>query len=750
MYDQPETELLRLLAERAGIVSEYHDIAGTRHVTTDDTRRAILAAMNFRAVDRPGLIEELTAWDNRPWVQGCDPVRIVRLGQDPGNWSLHMMCESVDEARLQVHWLIHAENGEKRHEREEGPGLTVEDTRVISGRRYIRLAFALPQTLLLGYYEVKVWAQGGSASAEAKFCLIVAPDRSYLPDMLQKGARLWGVALQLYSLRSDRNWGIGDFQDLATVVEWAGKQLGAAMIGLNPLHALKNAKPYHISPYSPNSRLFLNDLYIDVEQVGECKTAPEVQERLADPSFRAQLDAARKSELVDYNSVASAKRAVLDLCYRVFLRDNFEGTEPDLKPKTARGWFFHHYVQQEGEPLVQYALFQALEDERQFVQSRSVVWADWPEQYRTPTSEAVGEYKRRHMKKVRFFQYLQWLAADQLKGLVAKTHEAGMPIGFYHDLALGSDRYGADGWRFQDVLALKADCGAPPDAFAPEGQNWGFSPADPTRLRGSGYQYFIEVLRNNLRYGGAIRIDHVMALFRLFWIPRGLPASKGTYVHYPAEDLLAILALESTRAKALVIGEDLGTVPDWVRDRLGAAGVLSYRVFYFERTGSGAWKSPASYPAQSLAVVTTHDLPTLGGYWESTDIETRAKLGLFPSDQARIKALAERQMEKAWMLAALKSEGLLPSGVSDDPTQTPAMTTELAEAIHQYLARTPAWMVLANVEDVIGTRAQANVPGTVDQHPNWCRKLSVTVDELVRDPQFERLAAQLRSVRPLV
>jgi len=749
MYDQSETELLRLLAERAGIAAEYHDIAGTRHVTTDETRRAILAAMNFRAADRAGLIEELTAWDNRPWIQGCDPVRIVRFGQDPGSWSLHVPCESPDDAGVHVHWLMYAENGEKRHEWEEGPGLTVADTRVISGRRFIRLVFALPPDLPLGYYEVKAYAQGASASAQAQFRVIVAPDRCYIPDVLQKGTRLWGFALQLYSLRSDRNWGIGDFQDLATVVEWAGKQ-GATVIGLNPLHALKNVNPYHISPYSPNSRLFLNDLYIDVEQVAECKTAPEVQKRLADSSFRAQLDAARKSELVDYTAVASAKRAVLDLCYRAFLCDNFEGTEPELKPKTARGWFFHNYVQQEGEPLVQYALFQALEDERQFVQSRAVIWADWPEPYRKPMSDAVREFKRRHMKKVRFFQYLQWLASEQLCALVKKAGEAGMPVGFYHDLALGSDRYGADGWRFQEVLALKADCGAPPDAFAPEGQNWGFSPTDPLRLRASGYQYVIELLRNNLRYGGAIRIDHVMALFRLFWIPRGLPASTGAYVHYPAEELLAILALESVRATALVIGEDLGTVPDGVRDRLGAAGVLSYRVFYFERTGSGAWKPPASYPVQSLAVVTTHDLPTLSGYWENADIEIRATLGLFLSEQARITMLAERHMEKAWMLAALKSEGLLPAGVSDDPAQTPVMTKELAEAIHQYLARTPAWMVLANVEDVIGTHAQTNVPGTVDQHPNWRRKLPMTVDELVRDSRIEQLAAQLRSVRPLV
>ncbi|MBH0190538.1 MAG: 4-alpha-glucanotransferase [Nitrospira sp.] len=621
MYDQPESELLRLLAERAGIAADYYDIAGIHHVTTDETRRAILAAMGFRSLHRTGLVEALTAWDHRPWVQGCDPVRILRLGEAPGFWSLYVPCESADDAVVRVHWFLCAENGERCHEREEGPGLTSAETRSIDGRRYIRLTFGLPPDLPLGYYEARVHAQGGSADVNVRFRLIVAPDRCYVPEHFQQGGRLWGVALQLYSLRSERNWGVGDFHDLADVVEWAGKGLGAAMIGLNPLHALKNSTPYHISPYSPSSRLFLNDLYIDVEGVSECRTAPEVQERLADPSFRARIEAARQSDLVDYDGVASAKREILSLCYQA--------------------------------------------------------------------------------------------------------------------------------WRFQEVLALGADCGAPPDAFAPEGQNWGFSPADPLRLRESGYQYVIELLRNNLRYGGAIRLDHVMALFRLFWIPRGSPASQGTYVHYPAEDLLAILALESMRARTLVIGEDLGTVPDWVRDRLRGAGVLSYRVFYFERTETGAWKPPGTYPGQSLAVVTTHDLPTLSGYWEGADIQTRDELGFIGSEQARIGMLAERQADKARILAALRSEGLLPPGVSDDPGLTPVMTWELADAIHQYLAHTPAWMVLANIEDVIGLRAQTNVPGTVDQHPNWRRKLNVTIEDLAQDVRFAQLAAQLRPARSL-
>lgn len=750
MYDLSESDLLRLLADRAGIAADYYDIAGTLHVTTDETRRAILAAMHLRVENRAELIEELTAWDNRPWIQHCEPVRIMKFGQHPGTWSLHVPCESHEDSLIRVRWSVLSERGALCHEWEEGPGLKVEEVRIAAGRRFIRMEFSLPQNLPLGYYTANVQVRGGSVELTAAFRVIVAPERCFVPEWFERGTRLWGIALQLYSLRSDRNWGVGDFQDLSTVVDWAGKQLGAAVIGLNPLHAMKNTTPYHISPYSPTSRLFLNELYIDVEQVDECRTDPGVCACLADATFRARLDAAKRSRFVDYDAVAEVKRTVLDLCYQAFARENFEGGDPDRLPTTERGRLFQQYVRQEGETLAHYALFRVLEEEQRGESSPPKVWMDWPESYRDVSSDAVREFKRRHAKKIHAVQYIQWLAHGQLSALVDKAAHAGMPIGLYYDLALGSDRAGADGWRFQPVLAMEADCGAPPDAFAPEGQNWGFSPADPIRLRANGYEYLIQLLRRNFRYGGAIRLDHVMALFRLFWIPRGMPASKGTYVHYPADDLLAILALESARAKVLVIGEDLGTVPDWVRQRLGTSGVLSYRVFYFERTWEGGWKPPGAYPSQSLAVAATHDLPTLSGYWEGADIETRAELGFFTSEDAKMSALADRQREKAAIMAILHSEGLLSSNLSGDLSQSPAMTWELAKAIHIYLARTPAWLVLANVEDVIGTRVQTNVPGTVDQHPNWRRKLTLTVEELIRDNRFEQLAAELRSLRSLV
>jgi len=746
MYNMPESELLRLLADRAGIAADYHDIAGTCHVTADDTRRAILSAMGFRVSSHTDLIEELTAWDDRPWLRGCEPVRILRVGQEPGTWSLHVPRETDDEERIRIRWRLQGENGERHIEQVEGPGLKIDEVRVVRGRRYVRVQIALPLQLPMGYYDVHAAVEGLPDEPEARFRLIVAPDRCHVPDCFGAGTRLWGLALQLYSLRSESNWGIGDFRDLAAVVEWAGKRLGASLIGLNPLHALKNTTPYHISPYSPNSRLFLNEIYIDVESVPEFQTSPDARNRFADPSFRARLEAARRSEFVEYDAVAQAKRTLLEICYENFLRDHFEELDQESAPRTARGQAFASYVREEGESLLHYAVFQTLEEEQR-LKSGAMIWADWPESYKTPTSDAVQEFQRQHTRRVWFFVYLQWLAAEQLSALVKKTGEAGMPIGFYLDMALGSDRYGADGWRFQDVLALQADCGAPPDAFAPEGQNWGFSPTDPLRLRETGYQYFIDLLRKNLRYGGAIRLDHVMVLFRLFWIPRGLPASKGTYVYYPADDLLAILALESVRAGTLVIGEDLGTVPDWVRERLGHAGVLSYRVFYFERTETGDCKPPHWYPAQSLAVVTTHDLPTLSGYWEACDIDLRAGLGLVPTEDIRQASLAERQLDKRRWLAALKSEGLLPPETSDDPDAIPEMTGELAQAIHQFLARTPSWLVLANIEDVTATRDQVNLPGTLNQHPNWRRKLALTVEALVHDPRFQQLVARMRSER---
>ncbi|MBA5865084.1 MAG: 4-alpha-glucanotransferase [Nitrospira sp. CR1.3] len=748
MSEPTESSLLTSLAERVGIASDYYDIGGTRHVTTDETRRAILSAMGFHADSAEALTRALRGWEEAPWRRPCDPVRVVCDSTADVFVTCCLALEDGKERSVVARWNIFDEGGQPVQDGEAGPGLSPVEVRFLDGRRHVRVELRLPKDLSIGYYTVTLQAEGLVGGPVGTMRLIVAPQQCYLPPSLAAHQRLWGLGLQLYSLSSDRNWGCGDFTDLGRVVEWAGKSLGAGLVGLNPLHALRNTAPHHVSPYSPVNRLFLNELYIDLERLPEFFASPDAQRQFHAPEFQAKLKTLRESRRVDYDAIAAAKRAMLDLAYRQFLKEHYTGAEPDLEPKTARAKLLERFIQAEGEPLELYATFQTLEEERRLIQPKATTWRDWPAQFQSP-GPPVREYAKRHRKRVRFFQYIQWIASEQFGENRRLAEQAGMPIGLYNDLALGAERNGAESWMYQSMLALDADCGAPPDSLGPEGQNWGLPPVNPLALRAGGYELIIRLLRNNLRLGGAIRLDHVMALCRLFWIPRGRPAAEGTYVHYPFEDLLAIVALESVRSKTLVIGEDLGTVPDWVREQLAKARVLSYRVFYFERRGDGACKAPHEYPEQSLAVVTTHDLPTLTGFWSGEDLQVRAGLGAFRDDAARRQAWDERRRDKERMLEALKQEGLLPEGVQLDPASVPTMTPALCRAIHVYLARSSSAVVLANLEDGLEELSQTNLPGTIDAHPNWSRKYAVSVDAVLGDERLRDLGAVLRSTRPL-
>ena len=748
MYDGTEQELLRLLASRAGIFPDYHDIAGTRHVTSDETTRAILSAMGFRVDSREALAQELNRWDEAVWRQPCDPILFLEEGYGTASWPLRLLLERGGESRLTVTWQVVDEKGAVVHRAEAGPRLDQEEEQDVAGCRAMRFQLPLPPQLRMGYYDLSMVARSSKGDTKGSLRLVVAPPHCYVPDSVAQGGRVWGLAVQLYSVRSHSNWGVGDFTDLNQLVEWAGRDLGAGIIGLNPLHALKNTRPHHLSPYSPTSRLFLNELYIDLERLPEYRTSPDAQRLRNSPEFQKELERVRRSDHVDSESVAKMKRTMLDFAYRQFVKDNYMGTEPSLQPTSARGWVLERFIRDEGESLERFATFQVLEEERRLVDPSPRLWPEWPEQYRNPDSPALREFAKRHRKRVRFFQYMQWVAAEQLKEAKSRAAQAQMTVGLYPDLALGSDRNGGEAWMLQDVLALGADCGAPPDAFAPQGQNWGFSPFHPLRLKATGYRSFVELLRKTLRQGGAVRIDHVMMLFRLFWVPRGLTATAGAYVQYPAADLLRLLALESTRAQTLVIGEDLGTVPDYVREQLAAYRILSYRVFYFERNWEeGSFKAPAAYPEQSLAVVTTHDLPTLSGYWQGEDIRLRASLGMYPNEEAHVQACEQRARDKEHMLAALRKAGLWPRAESDQLDSIPVMTPELCRAIHMYLATSPAWIVMANLDDVIGEMTQMNLPGTLDAYPNWSRKLALSLEELQRDERPKLLAAAVRSLR---
>jgi glycogen operon protein len=547
------------------------------------------------------------------------------------------------------------------------------DGRILHTRR-----IALP-VLPAGRYRLRV------EGTEAVCSLTVAPPRCHLPARLLAGGRAWGIAAQLYTLRrAHGDQGIGDLTDLADLVRVAGG-MGAGAIGLNPLHALFPRDYGRASPYQPSDRRFLDPLIIDVMAPPLPLEAPGVRAALARaaPVFAAL--AAR--ELVDYPAVWEAKRGVLEAA--------FAGWRP--------GPDFDRFIAEGGEPLLGFARFQAIAETQ-----AAGDWRTWPADLRDPANPAVGAAAP--PGRVRFALFLQWIADRQLAAAAR-----GLEIGLYRDLAVGAAPDGAEAWAAGATLMHGVSVGAPPDPLGPDGQIWGLPPPDPRALRAAGYAPFAALLAANMRHAGALRIDHVMGLARLFLVPDGGRGQDGAYLAYPLDDLLGQLALESTRARCLVVGEDLGTVPDGIRAALAERDVLSYQVLRFARDGERL-RPPREYPRNAVACAATHDIATVAGWWQGTDIDERVALGLLDSAAAAAERAA-RTAGKAELLALLKAEGIVPG---DD----------LPAAVLALLARTPCRLVLAQADDLAGETVAVNMPGTDRERPNWRRRLHVDVATL--------------------
>jgi (1->4)-alpha-D-glucan 1-alpha-D-glucosylmutase len=549
--------------------------------------------------------------------------------------------------------------------------------------------------------------RGNAATAK----IAVAP-RCYQPAVLQNAGHIWGLSIQLYSLRSQRNWGMGDFSDLAALVDCVAAA-GGDFIGLNPLHALFPDNPAHISPYSPSHRGFLNVLYIDVEAIPEFTACQAAQCRFASADFQPRLQALRDSDVVDYVGVAQLKFEMLQLLFEHFSQMG------DTRAAEFAAW-----RAAQGESLESHARYEALQAHFRNLDGNIWGWPAWPPEYHEPDAAAVAAFAHEHAAAVSYFAWLQWLADTQLAAVAARAHARGMGIGLYQDLAVGASPGGSEVWRWQGVFAAGASTGAPPDELNLLGQDWGLPPFVPHRLRAVTYAPFIEILRANMKHAGALRIDHVMGLMRLFWVPQDMPATEGAYVHYPFEDLLGLVARESLNNQCLVIGEDLGTVPEGFRERLFDAGILSYHPLIFERYPDGQFRLPADMPHQALVAASTHDLPTLAGFWRGVDLDVRTQLMLFPSDELRQRLITERGWDRGRLLWALEREGLLPEGVGKDPAALPDLPVAVIAAVQAYLARSPAQLLVIQPEDLFGLTDQINVPGTLEhQHPNWQRKL---------------------------
>jgi 4-alpha-glucanotransferase len=717
MSDSPALEQL---AELAGLEPEYWDIWGRHHRISADSKRRILEALGYPAGDDAAIAASRQQLLDGDWLKRLPPVAVV--GSDRRPTVDVTLPQAETETRTTV--TVIEEEGAYHTFTVRFADLAASDSRDVGGARRLRFRLALPFDLPPGYHKLKL---DGTQAEEMR--LIVAPPACYLPPALARGERLWGVSAQMYTLKHDDDWGIGDFTALQQLVD-AAAAMGAGVIGLNPLHALFVHQPERASPYSPSSRLFLNPLAIDVTAVPEYARSQPAKALASQAAER--LSALRAAVYVDYAQVAKLKLAALEAVFKQFRQDNRRGGK-----SVVRGRAFLRFCEEHGARLHRFAVFSALSEH-----FPDLDWHDWPDDYQRPDTSAVQAFAEANAERVTFYQFLQWIADEQLAAVQARAKDLGLSVGLYRDLAVGCALESADAWSDQYLIILDAKIGCPPDPFNLLGQDWSVPPIHPHRLKDQAYEPFIAIIRANMRHAGALRIDHVMGLLHLFWIPADGKPADGAYLRYGFDDLLAILALESHRNRCMVIGEDLGTVPEGFRERMAAANVLSYRVLYFEKDGD-RFKRPHEYPPLALACITTHDLATIKGFWQGADIDLKHRLKLFPSAEAEQGERAARGRDRWQMIEALRAENLFPEDLTVEAAANGPMTPSLAAALHRYLGRSPAGILLVQIDDLTAEAEQINVPGTVDERPNWRRRLSLTIAELSQAPLVRALVPHL-------
>lgn len=696
------------LARRFGIATGYDDWTGQYVLVPESTLIAVLAALGVRADTEERRNAALTAQLRSYWARPLPATIVGRAGAQTRFW-VHVTHGAPAEVRLQL------EDGSVRG------GLIQVDNFTppfeLDGRWIGEASFVLPTDLPLGYHRVQL----RSGDYQASTALIVTPDWVGLPERLGS-RRAWGLATQLYSVRSRRSWGVGDLTDLSDLALWSASSHGADYVLVNPLHAAAPTAPMEPSPYLPTSRRFVNPLYLRVEAIPEIVDLPK-RSRVRQLRDDVQ-DRANRLDAVDRDAAWAAKHAALKLIHRV--------------PRSAgRELSYAAFRAREGRALDDFATWCALAEEY------GDDWHHWPKSLQHPDAAGVAKFVNKNKEAVDFHRWLQWQLDEQLAAAQSQAVRAGMALGIMHDLAVGVHPNGADAWALQDVLALGVTAGAPPDEFNQLGQDWSQPPWRPDRLDEQEYRPFRALIQNVLRHAGGVRIDHIIGLFRLWWIPEGAPPTEGTYVRYDHEAMIGIVALEAHRAGAVVVGEDLGTVEPWVRDYLLLRGLLGTSILWFEqdRDGDGGPLPAERWREYCLSSVTTHDLPPTAGYLAGDHVRLRESLGLL-TRPAAAELEASRAELAAWQ-AELRRVGLLAEGEAD-PEQT-------IVALYRYLGRTPSRLLGVALTDAVGDRRTQNQPGTTDEYPNWRVPLTgpngrqILLEDIFSDRRAANLAEAVRA-----
>jgi 4-alpha-glucanotransferase len=727
----PEDTAIETLAGSVGVAPRYRDAQGRDQHVSIATKRAVLLSMGFDLSSINAIRAALQARVDAEWHCLLAPVTVLRRSPD----AISSVTVTLPEVLLSrpLDWRLELEGGTTLSGTSMPESLAHIERRSEDGSAFVRLLLPLPRDLDDGYHKLTVT----TGHTEAAMTVVGTPPTAYVPDWVDRGERRWGLACPLFALWSDASWGIGDFSDLAALARIA-RELGASVIGLNPLHAPMPGELSDPNPYLPSSRIFLNPAYIDVTRIPPPVDRHDGWGFDRDPRFAARLARARGADLVDYPLVHRLKHEALEEVHR---SRHWDGPTVDPLGSTGRPRAgLQAFRREHGAALVQFALFNALQE-----QFGTLARHEWPMEVRTPRSAGIAAFVKERAERIDHHIWLQWVADQQLAAAAElETDKSG--TGLYRDLAVGISRDGADAWADPDTYLTGASVGPPPDAFNPAGQDWGMPPPSPLALRANGYAAFIAAVRANMRHAQVLRIDHVMGLQRLYWVPSGLPATSGAYVRYPLDDMLGILALESRRNRCLIVGEDLGTLPAGFRERMAGTKLLSYRLLMFERYPDGLFRRPSTYPPMAVASFGTHDLPTIWGWWEGRDIELRRALGLYSADEAE-QDEKRRQDERVLLLAALRDQDLAVADLVAMKDLDLSAMTELVVAIEQFLARSPSALMMANLSDMLAETTQINVPGTVSEHPNWRCRFRLPVSALPTCPLVRRTARVVATER---
>ncbi|MBR1544679.1 MAG: 4-alpha-glucanotransferase [Alphaproteobacteria bacterium] len=718
------SNVLRKLSEIFGVSPSYIDKMGIKHFTSDELRKTFLKSVGVKNLSQKNLEKQFKNFDDFPWLNGFEE-----------NYTF------FDNEKIELAFYVPNFVLERRAKFSfvNENGMTYETTKVldkkysfktkrIDGVTYHKLLLSFRGKFEPDYYDVKATVDG----LEFKTFLIIAPKSSYLPRAIKTKEKIIGLGVQLYAIKSNNNMGIGDFTDLKKFITIAHKY-GAEFVGINPLGVMKSKPDSDVSPYRTLSREYINYIYLDLAKVADFKNSKKIQQYVKTPQYKKEILNLRNAEFIDYKNVFDFKLKLLKLMYQQF-------KEFEIANNTVHAGYFEKFLKSEGEKLQNLCTFEAI-----FEKEKSY-WKEW-ENFGNINSEEVQKFKKNNKDKIRFYAYTHWLSHIQLEDVKSLVKKLNMKIGLYLDIPVGAASDGAEVWEKQNHFMDGVDIGTPPDTIRPKGQTWGLIPPNPIVMKKNHYVDFRNLLQQNMKYANAIRLDHSFSLMRLFCISG---KNGGAYINYNFKDMTAILCLESYKNKCLVVGEDLGNVPDGFPEMMAKHNIFSNKILFRQKDENGNFLDTGKYPYLSLCQVSTHDQATSCGYWVAEDIEVNNRCHLLPKREYYVANLNERQEERYDFLRILKkTESFYKNNEKSfiKNISGKSVPKNLEYSFNIYGMKTNCAIFLVKTADIYGQVEMENVPGTVDEYPNWRVKLPILLDDIESDGRMRKFFKEMRKYR---